>query len=61
MNTKQNDERNKNMKMQFLNKEFDFELLDGEYRRYVEDDGTQSGEYLCVGVCEGRRILFQSI
>ena len=49
------------MKMQFLNKEFGFELLDGEYRRYVEDDGTRSAEYLCIGVCGKNRILFQYI
>ena len=45
------------MKMQFANKEF--ELFDGEYRRYAEDDGTQSAEYLCVGVCGNNKILFQ--
>lgn len=49
------------MKMQFNNKEFDLELLDGEYRRYVEEDGSQSAEYLCVGVCGVNRILFQYI
>lgn len=48
-----------NMKMQFVNKEF--ELFDGEYRRYVEEDGTRSAEYLCVGVCGGNKILFQYI
>ena len=47
------------MKMQFANKEF--ELLNGEYRRYVEADHTQSAEYLCVGVCGDNRILFQYI
>ena len=47
------------MKMQFVNKEF--ELLDGEYRRYVEEDGTRSAEYLCVGVCGENKILFQYI
>jgi len=45
------------MKMQFINKEF--ELLDGEYRRYVEEDGSQSGEYLCVGTCGTNKIFFQ--
>ena len=61
MNTIQNDERNKNMKMQFDNKEFDFEMFNGEYRRYVEEDGARNGEYLCVGVCGTNRILFQYI
>lgn len=61
MNTKQNDERNKIMRIQFDNKEFNFELLDGEYRRYVEEDDSRSAEYLCVGVCGMNRILFQYI
>lgn len=52
---------NDNMKMKFDNKEFNFELLDGEYRRYVEEDGTRSAEYLCVGICDSNRILFQYI
>ena len=49
----------KNMKVQFRNKELD--LFNGEYRRYVEADGTHSGEYLCVGVHEQNRILFHYI
>lgn len=49
------------MKVQFLEKEFDFKLLDGEYRRYVEEDGSRSAEYLCVGICGGNKILFQYI
>ena len=47
------------MKLQFANREF--ELLNGEYRRYVEEDGTQEAEYLCVGVYGNNRILFQYI
>jgi hypothetical protein len=47
------------MKMQFANKEFD--LLDGEYYRYVEEDGTRSGEYLCMGICGENKVLFQYI
>lgn len=47
------------MKLQFANREF--ELLNGEYRRYVEEDGTQEAEYLCVGVYGDNRILFQYI
>jgi hypothetical protein len=49
------------MKMQLNNKEFNFELLDGEYRRYVEEDGSRYGEYLCIGVCGANRVLFQYI
>lgn len=49
------------MKINFANKEFDFELLNGEYRRYVEEDGSQSAEYLCVGVYGANRILFQYV
>lgn len=52
---------NDNMKIQFNNTEFDFELLDGEYRRYVEEDNTRSAEYLCIGICGDHRILFQYI
>ena len=49
------------MKIKFNEKEFDFELLDGEYRRYLEDDGTRSAEYLCMGIYEDKKILFQYI
>lgn len=47
------------MKMKFVNKEF--ELLNGEYRRYMEADGTHQAEYLCVGICDDNRVLFQYI
>ena len=47
------------MKLQFANREF--ELLNGEYRRYTEEDGTQGAEYLCVGIHGDNRILFQYI
>jgi redox-regulated HSP33 family molecular chaperone len=53
--------QNKMMKGRYDMKGFNFELLDGEYRRYVDSDGTQSAEYLCVGVFEGNRILFQYV
>ena len=49
------------MKIQFTNKEFEVKLLDGEYRRYIEDDKMQSGEYLCIGLYRGNKILFQYI
>ena len=61
MFTQQNDERNKIMKLKFDNKEFDFELFEGEYRRYVETDGSRNGEYLCLGVCGVNRIFFQYV
>lgn len=47
------------MKVKFANKEF--ELLNGEYRRYVEENGTHSAEYLCVGLCDDNKVLFQYI
>ena len=49
---------NKIMKMKFANSELEYELLDGEYRRYTEEE---YGEYLCVGVLNTNRILFQYI
>lgn len=49
------------MKIKGLGKEFDFELLEGEYRRYIGDEGTQEAEYLCVGVCGSNRVLYQYI
>lgn len=52
---------NDSMKIGFNNKEFEFELHDGEYRRYVEEDGSRSAEYLCVGIDNTNRILFQYI
>jgi redox-regulated HSP33 family molecular chaperone len=48
------------MEIKFSDKKFNFELLDGEYRRYVEND-VQTAEYLCVGVCGKNKILFQYI
>ena len=49
------------MKIEFNNKGFDFELLNGEYHRYVEEDDSRRGEYLCVGICGNNKILFQYI
>ena len=42
-------------------KKNDFDLLNGEYRRYIEEDGSQSAEYLCVGLFEENKVLFQYI
>lgn len=53
--------RYNNMKMQFNNKKIELELMDGEYRRYVDGDNTRSGEYLCIGICGNNKILFQYI
>lgn len=47
--------------MKFANSELDFELLDGEYRRYVDEIGAMSSRYLCVGISGSNRILFQYI
>lgn len=46
--------------MKFLYKKFEFELLDGEYRRYV---GIQykGAEYLCVAKYNGNKILLQYV
>ena len=49
------------MKMQFANKEFEVELLNGEYRRYVNENGVQDAEYLCVGLYGENKILFHYI
>ena len=46
------------MKMEFANSGLEYELLDGEYRRYTEEG---YGEYLCVGVIGTNRVLFQYI
>ena len=46
------------MKMKFANNELECELLEGEYRRYA-DEGY--GEYLCVGISNTNRVLFQYI
>ena len=46
------------MKMKFADSELEYELLDGEYRRYA-DEGY--GEYLCVGLFDTNKMLFQYI
>lgn len=48
------------MKMKFADSELEYELLEGEYRRYVEEEG-QAGEYLCVGVFNTNRVLFHYV
>lgn len=47
------------MKVQFANKEFN--LFNGEYRRYTEGSDVQNSEYLCVGVYGKIKVLFQYI
>ena len=49
------------MKMKFADSELKFKLLDGEYRRYVDDEGNKHAEYLCVGEFDTSRVLFQYI
>ena len=46
------------MKMKFADSELEYELLNGEYRRYA-DEGY--GEYLCVGLFDTNKVLFQYI
>lgn len=48
------------MATKFTHRGFDFELLDGEYRRYV-DVGGNHAEYLCVAKYNNNRILVQYI
>lgn len=46
------------MKMKFADTELEYELLNGEYYRYAEE---QYGEYLCVGLFGNNKVLFQYI
>lgn len=48
------------MTTKFTHRGLEFELLDGEYRRYVDDDG-QHAEYLCIAKYNNNRILMQYI
>ena len=47
--------------MKLLYKKFEFELLDGEYRRYVDEAGTEGAEYLCIAKYNDNRMLLQYI
>ena len=49
------------MKMKFADSELEYELLNGEYRRYKEHDGNENAEYLCVGLFNTNKVLFQYI
>ena len=49
------------MKMKFADSELEFKLLDGEYRRYIDEDKNKYAEYLCVGEFDTSRVLFQYI
>lgn len=42
-------------------KGYEFEIGKGEYRRYIEENGSTSGEYLCYGSYNNNHILFQYI
>lgn len=48
------------MTTKFTHRGFEFELLDGEYRRYA-DVGGEHAEYLCVAKYNGNRILVQYV
>ena len=49
------------MKMKFADSELEYELLNGEYRRYKEHNGNENAEYLCVGLFNTNKVLFQYI
>ena len=48
------------MTTKFMHRGFEFELLDGEYRRYVDTDGKHA-EYLCVAKYNRNRMLIQYV
>lgn len=48
------------MTTKFTHRGFEFELLDGEYRRYA-DVGGEHAEYLCVAKYNDNRILVQYV
>ena len=48
------------MTTKFTHRGFEFELLDGEYRRYA-DVGGEHAEYLCVAKYNGNRMLVQYV
>ena len=47
--------------MRFADSELTLELLNGEYRRYINATDEMRAEYLCVGLLNTNRILFQYI
>ena len=48
------------MTTKFVHRGFEFELLSGEYRRYIGVDGKHA-EYLCVAKYNGNRMLIQYV
>lgn len=48
------------MTTKFTHRGFEFELLDGEYRRYVDAD-SKHAEYLCIAKYNNNRVLIQYI
>lgn len=48
------------MTTKFMHRGFEFELLEGEYRRYVDID-SKHAEYLCVAKYNGNRVLIQYV
>ena len=48
------------MTTKFTHRGFEFELLDGEYRRYANVGGNHA-EYLCIAKYNNNRILIQYI
>ena len=48
------------MTTKFTHKGFEFELLKGEYRRYVSDN-EQSAEYLCIAKYNDNKLLLQYV
>lgn len=48
------------MTTKFMHRGFEFELLDGEYRRYVDVDGKHA-EYLCVAKYNNNKMLIQYV
>jgi hypothetical protein len=48
------------MTTRFTHKGFEFELLNGEYRRYV-DVNEQSAEYLCIAKHNDNKLLLQYV
>lgn len=41
--------------------DLNIDLLEGEYHRFVDDDGTRTNYYLCVGLNGTNKLLFHYI